>query len=174
MFKNQRRSPSLYLLAGLSALMMTTGVAAFQAVKELSHPHSESPPTMVATAVHQTLPALHSPLISLKYNDVLNSYRVRQLSHQNQLISYEQDADSGRLLALDTHLASKNQLPDGLISLETMLQKFFGKTVFQLLEVELITQQDQASYALDWIQEGARFHAHFNAMNGSMLSHTSV
>jgi uncharacterized membrane protein YkoI len=114
---------------------------------------------------------LHGQVFSLKYIEALNSYRVRLNSPQGQIFSYEQDARTGQLLGFKSLPADAGKSSEGLLSLEALLWKRFGEATFQLLKAELTDSQDKAHYQLDWIQEDTRFHAHFDARDGRLLSH---
>lgn len=163
------------LLTGSGIFMLMTGLS-FLALQFAENTQNTSPPSMVVAQLHSQVlaPALHSPLLSLKYDQNLKKYHIHQMGSQNQIISYDQDAKTGKLLTIDTpgKPASANQ--QGLLPLEQILQKSLGAQTVQLLGVELTQTANQKTYALDWIQEGAQFHAHFDAHSGSMLSHAGI
>ncbi|PKL75477.1 MAG: hypothetical protein CVV27_15180 [Candidatus Melainabacteria bacterium HGW-Melainabacteria-1] len=151
--------------------LITTPLVAAAALLALSQEQTPAPPPLVAAKVHNQLPALHGQVLSLKYIEPLKSYRVRLQSSNGQILSFEQEAHTGRLMGLQTMPGSSGQIPEGLLPLETLLQKLFDKANFHLLAVELNASKPQASYALDWIQDGASYHAHFDARNGALLGH---
>ncbi|HEY9842511.1 MAG: hypothetical protein ACAI44_16335 [Candidatus Sericytochromatia bacterium] len=160
---------------GLLIVTPLVAVPALMALyMEQTSEQTQGPPPMAAAVVHSQLPALHGQLLSLKYIEPLNSYRVSLRSPQGQILSFEQEARSGRLLGLKTQPVAAGQLPEDLLPLETLLQKLFGKADFQLLAVELNTSTPEMSYTLDWIQDGTSFHAHFDARNGALLGHTEA
>lgn len=67
-------------------------------------------------------------------------------------------------------LADVPQTQQGLLSLESLLQKVFGSSKIQLLQAEFEEEHGQSVYELKWLQQGQIQKARFDARSGQRLA----